>query len=329
MYENIMISVIVPVYNGSNYIKRSVDSIIKQTHVNLEIIIVDDGSTDETGIIIDELASQDNRIIAIHKKNEGVSSARMEGIIKSIGDYITFVDADDELEIDMYDFLLQNAIKYNADISHCGYQVIYNNDSIKYFYNTNNVIIQNREQGICDLLEGNFVEPSLCNKLFNRKLFSQILKNNLMDISIKINEDLLMNYYLFSQSRQSVYHDKCKYHYLVRNNSASRGHLNENMIYDPIKVRRKIIENSDNITIKTALKVYVRTCINIYNRLMFEDDLKYTKDIKYIYSIIKKNKQYISLLEKKSLYVGYLIIYTGNIYRYIYKVYARFFRNHL
>ena len=116
-----LISVIVPVYNVEKYVKKCVDSIIAQTYRNLEIILVDDGSTDSSGRICDELASIDKRIIVIHKPNGGLSDARNAGISIARGKYLGFVDGDDLIHPQTYEILLTNALKCDAEISEGGY----------------------------------------------------------------------------------------------------------------------------------------------------------------------------------------------------------------
>ena len=176
MDEN-KISVIVPVYNIENYIEKTVESIRNQTYKNLEIILVDDGSSDNSGRILDEIAAKDSRIKVIHQENGGVTSARISGIKMATGEWIGFVDGDDFIEPDMYDVLLKNAIKHQADISHCGYQMVFQNRT-DYYYNKGRIILQDKETGLKDLIEGKYVEPCLCNKLFRKSLF-QNLKINL------------------------------------------------------------------------------------------------------------------------------------------------------
>lgn len=117
MENNIKVSIIVPVYNVEKYISQCIESIINQTHKNLEIILVDDGSTDNSGKIADEYALKDNRIKVIHKKNAGVSSARNTGIDNATGEYVCFADADDYLMTDYVEYLLELIVKHNADIS--------------------------------------------------------------------------------------------------------------------------------------------------------------------------------------------------------------------
>ena len=106
MNNRIKVSVIVPVYNVEKYIRRCLDSIISQTYKNLEIIIVDDGSTDNSGKICDKYALEDTRIQVIHKENEGIVSARKVGILRATGEYTTIVDSDDWVESRAYEFLV-------------------------------------------------------------------------------------------------------------------------------------------------------------------------------------------------------------------------------
>ena len=190
------ISIIIPAYNVGSLIERTIQSICNQTYQNLEIIIVDDGSTDNTPSIIDELAKKDERIKVIHKQNGGVTSARLCGIENATGEYIGFCDGDDLVEPEMYEVLLQNAKKYNADISHCGYQMVFPS-RIDLYYGTERLVEQDTVTGLNDLLSGAFVEPGLCNKLYNKSLLQSLLQSGEMDLSIIHLEDLLMIYYLF------------------------------------------------------------------------------------------------------------------------------------
>lgn len=117
MKNNIKVSIIVPIYNMEKYLSKCIESIINQTYQNLEIILVDDGSTDNSGKIADEYAIKDNRIRVIHKRNAGVSSARNTGIDNATGEYVCFADADDYLMEDYVEYLLELIVKHNADVS--------------------------------------------------------------------------------------------------------------------------------------------------------------------------------------------------------------------
>lgn len=124
---NILLSVIIPVYNLEN-IQINVQIHYQLKHIqNLEIIVVNDGSTDKSLSILIEYKKKDSRIQIIDKQNEGVSKARLDGMKRATGQYIGFVDGDDIVEKDMFELLMNNAIKYNADISHCGYSMDFPN----------------------------------------------------------------------------------------------------------------------------------------------------------------------------------------------------------
>lgn len=245
--NNPKLSIIIPVYNIEAYLPRCLDSILCQTFSDFEVIIVDDGSKDSSGIIADTYAQKDSRIRVIHKENGGVSSARFEGIKAAKGEFIGFVDGDDIIEPDMYSVLIDNAEKYNADISHCGYKMVFPDGRVDYYYNTNRLIEQDNQQGLIDLLKGDFIEPGLCIKIYKSDLVKNIVLNDIIDSSIKINEDLLMNYYLFRQSEKSIYIDKCFYHYMVHKNSAATSVINKNKICDPLKVLN-ILDNETRET---------------------------------------------------------------------------------
>ena len=124
--NKILVSVIVPVYNVQDYIEKCLDSLINQTLEQLEVIVIDDGSTDKTGLIVDEYQNKyKSKIKVIHKKNEGVSIARNVGLEKATGEYIGFLDSDDWVNYDMYEKLYKLAIKDNCDIVACDTLAIY------------------------------------------------------------------------------------------------------------------------------------------------------------------------------------------------------------
>ena len=314
--NNKLISVIVPVYNLENYIERCLKSIQNQTYSNIEIIVVDDGSKDDSWNVINRIAKEDNRVIPIHKENGGVSSARMLGLANANGEWIGFVDGDDEIEEDMYEVLINNAFEYDADISHCGYKLIFNDGRITSFYDTKVKKIQDNTTGVIDLLEGDLIEPGLCNKLYKKSLFEDIE----LDTNIKINEDLLLNYYLFKNSQLSIFEDLTKYHYLIRDNSASRSKLNDYKIYDPIRVKEVILNDADDEYKSTAQKVFLRTLIYVYNSLIINEG-DFVNDKKKIRKMIFSNRCYCSLLNSKLKIMTNMIMIIPNFYKIIYKIY--------
>ena len=116
MSDSFLISVIVPVYNIKEYLDRCVRSIMNQTYQNLEILLVDDGSTDGSGELCEKLAKEDTRIRVFHKKNGGSSSARNLGIREAKGEYLGFIDSDDYIEPDMYELLADGIVRYGLEM---------------------------------------------------------------------------------------------------------------------------------------------------------------------------------------------------------------------
>lgn len=239
--KNETISIIIPAYNLQGCLGATLDSILAQTYANIEVIIVNDGSTDGTGALAEAYGAKDSRIRVIHKENGGVTSARLRGFAEATGAYIAFVDGDDWIEPQMYARLMENLQKHGADISHCGYQMVFP-DRVDYYYNSGKILIQDRAQGCADLLEGTFVEPTLGTKLFRRELFAGMAA--WLDPSIRINEDLLMNFYLFRQAKTAVFEDVCPYHYILRKGSAATSRLNGYKLKDPLRVLHLLLEET-------------------------------------------------------------------------------------
>ena len=318
-----MISIIVPAYNLESYIGRALDSILGQTCSDLEVIVVNDGSSDGTGKIIDGYAARyPDRVRAVHSPNGGVTSARLRGLREASGDWIGFVDGDDEIEPDMYARLLENAHKYSADISHCGYQMVFADGRVNYFHNTSRIVEQDRVRGIRDLLDGTLVEPGLCNKLYRKKLFDGLEAH--MDPSIRINEDLLMNYHLFSGANRSVWEDFCPYHYIVRQTSASRSPLNEHRIYDPLRVKEQILKHIPQELETDARRAYVNTCVYTYCSLVLEKEYPTASAKKYIRRKLLTNRSWCAELPKRTGLLAGLIRHVPGIFAIIYPLYVRF-----
>lgn len=211
---NYLISVIVPVYNVEQYLRQCLDSIINQTYRNLEIILVDDGSTDNSGAICDEYEQIDERVKVIHKENGGVSSARNAGLdaCTSGGDYIAFVDSDDWIEYNMLEELYKEMIRINGDIIVCGYYIdqqdnTYINSNTKKTFVGNDNILKN-----C-FYNKNFPNALGC-KLYNKKIF-----NKIRFPEGKLYEDMLI--ILDVLEKASVVHimPRVFYHYRQQSNS--------------------------------------------------------------------------------------------------------------
>lgn len=320
--ESNLISVIVPAYNIAEYLPRCLDSILNQTYSNLEVIVISDGSTDGTNDIIKEYAEKDSRVVPVFKENSGVSDTRNKGLDIAKGDYIAFVDGDDYIESNMYEILLNNAIENDADISHCGYQMVFPT-RVDYYYNTGKKVIQDNKKGIRDIIVGDYVEPGIWNKLYRKST----IENVFMPVGIKINEDVLFNFYAFTKSKKSVYEDLPLYHYILRKGSAATSKVNTNKLYDPIKVRKEILgyclKNYDKELQSLSYTSYLNAVISLFrtiknNKLKDEKSnaKKYKNDIKQIKERLPLSKR--TKVEKM------LFLHFTSLHMFVYKVYDKF-----
>lgn len=168
--DEVLISVVVPVYNVEHYLKKCVDSICHQTYRNLEIILVDDGSTDCSGSLCDEFATSDSRIRVIHKSNGGLSDARNAGMELASGEWWMFVDSDDYIAPDTAETLLLAAVENHCEIAVCNMMRIYEDGKQEPFYcPVTEPTIWAGEQRFETLRQ-----PSVCNKLFRADLFKEL-----------------------------------------------------------------------------------------------------------------------------------------------------------
>ena len=224
------ISVIIPVYNTGVHLRKCLDSIVNQTYRNLEIILIDDGSTDASGTVCDEYAAKDNRVTVIHQPNGGVSKARNAGIDIATGDYYNFPDSDDYLEHDSYEYLLKLMDKHQCDAVNYEYYVTYpDHESLHQ--------LSEQWYGLFDAEGAHRVmwngEPFAWNKLYSVKLVtgcdsSGTIKNT---SPLRFREDIFRGEdSLFAHSAleraEKVWFDKRPlYHYVQSEQSACRGHF--------------------------------------------------------------------------------------------------------
>lgn len=313
-----LVSVIIPAYNIEDYIGRCLDSIISQTYKNLEIIVVDDGSRDYTGEILDNYAKKDRRIKVIHKENGGVSSARNKGIEAAEGDYIGFIDGDDLIEPGMYKTLVDLLEEENADIAHCGYQMVFP-DRVDYYHNTGKKKIQTTEEGLKDLLSGEMIEPGLVNKLYKKEL----IKNCRLNETVKINEDLLMNYQLFKLSQKSVYYDITPYSYMIRSSSATGANSLITKREDSLRVLNQIKDDCINNNLLSIIyKRYIYLLMAICrDGLKDKSYMKYQKKQRKQLKKELKTDVFKSCIPKKLKYMSLFSCYFPHIMKIIYKMY--------
>jgi len=284
-----LITVIVPVYNALPWLEHCIDSLCSQSYNNLEIILVDDGSTDGSGSICDGFSQKDSRIKVIHKQNGGVSSARNEGLSKAKGGYIGFVDADDYIEPDMYGILLELIKNNNAQIAGCN--ISYAKDTA-YCQKEGIVMVFTPQEAINkDLASGGLF---ICNKLFAKNVLTGLF----FDKNITIGEDMLFCFNAMLKSSKIAYTDFKKYNYNRSNtNSATLKEFNINKL-TYFEATAPLLTYALNTQNKHLYKLVSRA--RIYHVIGF---LRQAAAVGYV----EKNKEFATLLhELRSNILGYL-----------------------
>ena len=319
-----LISVIVPAYNVAPWLSRCLDSLLAQTYENLEIVVVDDGSADNTREILEGYAAKYENIHAIFQKNGGVTAARLAGAAAAAGEWIGFVDGDDTVEADMFRHLLENAQTYGADISHCGHRVMFPDGRVEYVHNSGTLRVQDHLTGVRDLLDGGQVEGSLCTKLFRRELFDGL--KEWMDTSIRNNEDYLMNYYLFSKAKAAVYEDVCPYHYILREKSASYRQLNEHSLFDPVRAREIILKDCDEELKEDARRALLRNLLFAYAQLSVHPEKQYDGWRRQVREALTERRAWFSLLSARNRVLAELIGKAPWLFQTAYRAYVTLFQ---
>ena len=218
------ITVIVPVYNVENYLEKCLDSLINQTYKNLEIIVINDGSTDNSGEICQEYAQKDNRIVYIEKENGGLSEARNVGLDKMSGSYVTFIDSDDWVELDYVEILYRKIIEYQADIA-VGNYYSYNEDEETYYFHIYADAYYEKVYDNISIFENlyeshemkSFALISAWGKLYKAKLFDYLRFDK-----GKLGEDGYFNQKIYLSVNKVVYLNKGLYAYRQRSGSITK-----------------------------------------------------------------------------------------------------------
>ena len=307
------ISVIVPVYNVEQYLERCVDSIINQTYTNLEIILVNDGSTDNSGKLCDELAKKDERIRVIHKENGGLSDARNRGIDESESDLVGFIDSDDYIDSDMYEVLLKNLNDTDADLSMCALYDVYNNTPEAQVTNKETWKLSS-EQAIRMVMEAKILSVTAVNKLYRKSLFTDLK----FEVG-KIAEDAFIMIKLLDKCEKIVATNEKKY-YFHRENSITTQKFSTKFL----NVIEAYEQNSNIILEKyPKLKDVAQTRMNwayfyVLDRLLLDDNYNDKELENKLISYLKNHRKDIlnDPLFTKGRKIGFIaLLLSRNLYR--------------
>lgn len=292
------VSIIVPVYNASKYLVKCLDTLTRQTLKDIEIILINDGSTDDSAYICDKYSKLDLRIKVLHKMNEGVSKARNVGINIAQGDYIGFVDSDDWIELDMYENLYNSCVNNKADISIIGIKEINEDMKVCNLYIPNDSNIK-----FSDILKRAYP----CNKIFKKELF---YNNKLFFKEGRYFEDLELIPKLYLNSKNVTYVEKVGYNYLQRSDSITG--IRDEKILDNMwaytQLKKFLIDNNYYNRYEVEYIKGIYNAKHMYRNVLYEYKLtflikkyktinQYFKDMGYI-----NRKFYIEILTKSIVY---------------------------
>ena len=217
-----LISIIVPVYKVEEYLPRCIESILKQSYTNIEIILVDDGSPDRCGEICEEYALKDHRIKVIHKLNGGLSDARNVGLEAATGEFIGFVDSDDYIHKDMYFILYEAMVKQQCEIAESGVLQVYDTVDVNYPLNNGITKIFNKKEAVINAIMEHKLDNYVWNKLFRRELWA-----NIQFPVGKIFEDAYTTYKIINNTSKVVKVQSDLYFYFQRSDSIANSIFTE------------------------------------------------------------------------------------------------------
>lgn len=306
---NLKVSIIVPVYNNEKYLHICIESILNQIYKNIEIILINDGSTDQSGEICDEYAKVYNRVKVIHQENRGVSAARNVGLQHATGKYIQFADSDDFLSDKFTQTLVDFMQNHHCDNVVCGYNSITVNTS-----GALNTIKFSVEESVCDIRDfmANFYQyyenhliNSPCNKLYKRDL---ILKNGVVfDEAFCLGEDLIFNMQYLTNVKNVGIVSECLYYY-VHTNENSLSNKYNSQIYDIQQnlyneIRTFLMENGvyDKKNKEVIETDYIKTIINCIIAICSSNQIGLGETYKFIREVVNNNEVRNGIKSSKQL----------------------------
>ena len=320
------VSVIMPVYNVVDFVEKAVKSIMHQTYKNLELILIDDGSSDGSGEVCWKLAQSDKRIKLIRKKNQGVSAARNDGLTIATGEYITFADPDDWVEPNAYEKMLEFMYKTNADICVMGFKT---EGSSAFEVSLKKKVQQvfNEEEAVNNLIDGKIYTWSMGDKIYSRNIIQGVKFSK----DIFNGEDFLFNWKVFRLAEKIAYIPLHGYHYVERCdsmvNTCSEKKLTVAKAFEYVLDDCK---NNEDLYNKVRIK-YITTLVGIiYQYFKFDKFSSYDyKNVGLVdaQKLIRNEIRNIILFDLEVRYklLSLIIILPSPLTMVIFRIYFRFF----
>ncbi len=269
------ISIIIPVYNVEKYIEKCLNTVINQTYKNIEIIIIIDGSKDNSIKIVKKIMEKDNRIVLVERENKGVMQTRIEGIQIAKGDFVMFLDSDDWLDYDACLKLLEYQIKYDADIVKCSY--IHANKKLSCLTETPKCDAYITKDAYIDKIYSRFIETTMFNPMWGQLIRRELAIKVSVENGIDVAEDLNYNLNLYTKSQSMVLVNDVLYYYRVNPESVTNSLNYEKIkkhLYDIIYVYGKLYDyievwgisnksNKEKVSLRILKEITGRT-LNVY-----------------------------------------------------------------
>lgn len=320
-----LISIIVPVYNVEKYLKKCIYSILNQSYKNLEVILVNDGSTDNSGKICDELSREDSRIKVYHKDNGGLSDARNYGVAKANGEYVGFVDSDDYIDQYMYENLYKAIRKYNTQIAECGITRVYKNNKLRPHYDGEEYsLVVDREGYLKEYLENRKVYGAAVCKLLSIDL-AKVLKFP----DGKVYEDVFYTLELLKKVDKYTLISGNYYYYYIRGNSITTKTFSSRDM-DYIEIIDKIGEYTLNNYSKLKEKLFIRqgfAYLSIFNQIIQLNDYRQIPEYSIVIGKLKNIRSNIifNKLAPKSLKIAIILLNINEgLYKKVLKKYKKY-----
>ncbi|MDE6183848.1 MAG: glycosyltransferase [Lachnospiraceae bacterium] len=326
--EGILISVIVTAYNIERYLPRCMESLLAQTYSPMEIILVDDGSDDGTSSLCDRYARENDQVHVIHKENGGPSAARNAGLAVAKGDYIGYVDGDDQVEADMYENMLGACLRTGAQIAICAYAEV--GEGAEECHPSGRVLELSREQTLELYISGDpqyHIYHSVWSKLFERKVIE-----NLRFPEGRKSEDIMYTTWALTRASKCVFLDTPYYRYTVdRRGSIMNSQLHERRFQDEIPFWK---QQADYLKEKGMQELAEKSAYQFYRKMLFYyidfRDRGMKESAKILMDFLWKEKQEIrSIYQKEFVASGdkvrmKLALRMPLAYYFIVKIYDRF-----
>lgn len=317
--NNTLVSIIVPVYGTEAYLPACIESICKQTYSNIQIVLVDDQSPDKCPEICDVYAKKDERIVVIHQQNKGVSGARNTGMRRATGEYIMFVDSDDELYPDAVNVLLNDAKEYNADVVSALKILVDKNKTPSKLFGDGQITVYREEEALVLSLDGNGNTNSACGKIFK----AEFIQNCFFEEGRNINEDVFFIFQCYLKRPVLIQHNVIIYQYNYVENSNSRQRFSNkyfSMLYFCDR-KKDLIEKYYPQYIDHAHNMEVRTNLQFLEVLCRTNDKQYKDTHKASVKTVRRLYKYHRPINNHHKKLAWIVVCGFYLF---YKAFVRF-----